>query len=163
MSLHQCPHSFIELASEVFPGMMAELESAMKTADPFANVLTNARNISDKPGCYVVIQDTKVIYVGIAKNIRRRLRQHLTADSSGANLAVRMAAKKLGEKLGHVKKHALFLVEFEQAKKELAGCHVAYIEIENPLEMYIFEPYCAMRFNTEEFNFFDTLQILSPK
>lgn len=163
MSLHQCPHSFAELASEVFPGIMKELKAAIEAADLFGNVLTKARKVSDKPGCYVVIQDTKVIYVGIAKNIRRRLRQHLTADPSGANLAVRMAAKKLGERLAHVKKHTHFMVEFEQAKRELAGCYVAYIEIENPLEMYIFEPYCAMAFNTEEFNFFNTLQILSPR
>jgi len=40
---------------------------------------------------------------------------------------------------------------------------VGWVGIANPLEMYIFEPYCAMKLNTSEYNFFDTLQILAPK
>lgn len=51
---------------------------------------------------------------------------------------------------------------FESAHARLLNCGVGWVEIANPLEMYIFEPYCAMRLDTHEFNFFDTLQILAP-
>lgn len=40
---------------------------------------------------------------------------------------------------------------------------IAYLEIENSMVLYLFEPYCAMELDTAEFNRFDTLQILSPR
>jgi len=163
MSLHNCKHSFEQLALIVFPRMLTELRHVMELPVHFSDVLSIPKRIPESSGCYVVMTEGSVFYVGIAKNLRRRLRQHLLADPSGANLAVRMAAKALSEKVSRVKKHADFEAAFSRAKEKLMQSTVAFIEIENPLEMYIFEPYCAMAFNTGEFNYFDTLQILNPK
>lgn len=163
MSLHNCEHSFEQLALTVFPRMLEELKRAMEMPIQFVDVLDRPEKVPEDSGCYVVMKNGTVFYVGIAKNLKRRLKQHLLADPSGANLAVRMAAKILDEKISKVKKNSCFDAAFSQAKENLRTSTVAWIRIKNPLEMYIFEPYCAMAFNTEEFNYFDTLQILNPK
>lgn len=119
--------------------------------------------IPAKPGCYVFIQDGLPTYVGIAKNMRRRVLDHLSGNPAKANLAVRMAAKALGVGLRMIKSQESFGIALEVATARLHEAEVAWIEIQNPLEMYLFEPYCAMKLDTVEFNFFDTLQILSPR
>ena len=76
----------------------------------------------------------------------------------------RITAKRLNLTLKHIKKYESFLKEFNLTCDDLVENYsIAWVTIENPLEMYIFEPYCAMKLNTIEYNFFDTLQILSPK
>ena len=45
----------------------------------------------------------------------------------------------------------------------LAQARIAFVEVPNPLVLYLFEPFCAMALDTSEFNRFDTLQILSPR
>jgi hypothetical protein len=48
-----------------------------------------------------------------------------------------------------------FLTAFDQAKA-LRDCSVAFIDIDNTLELYLFEAYCAMEFDTRELNTFRT-------
>jgi len=74
-----------------------------------------------------------------------------------------MTAKEVGVKLSAIKRHPQFVQLFEAAQNSLLHCGVSWVEIPNPLEMYIFEPYCAMKLNTSDYNFFDTLQILAPR
>lgn len=45
---------------------------------------------------------------------------------------------------------------FDEAQTLLRGCTVAFIEIENPLELYLFEAYCAMELNTCQWHTFRT-------
>lgn len=49
-----------------------------------------------------------------------------------------------------------FLRAFAEAQALLLDCHVAFVEIENPLELYLFEAYCAMELDTCEWNTFRT-------
>ncbi len=49
-----------------------------------------------------------------------------------------------------------FRAAFEEAQTLLRGCTVAFIEIPNPLELYLFEAYCAMELDTCEWNTFRT-------
>ena len=49
-----------------------------------------------------------------------------------------------------------FKKEFEAAKNYLKSLKVAFIEIRNDLEIYLFEAYCAMRLDTSEWNTFKT-------
>lgn len=147
---------------EVFPKLFAALIDEIKHPLLLGKALEDGVLVSDCAGCYVVLQGDKPIYVGIAKNIRRRLRDHLSGDPSRANLAVRITAKRLGVGLSRIRKHTHFNEEFQKTCDLLKGFYVGWINIENPLEMYIFEPYCAMKLDTNEFNYFDTLQILAP-
>jgi predicted GIY-YIG superfamily endonuclease len=163
MALHNCDHTFEQLALDVLPAFFSVLCQSLQ--QPLA-----LRVFDDTPGlipahsgCYVIAQQGTPLYVGIAKNMRRRIQDHLSGDPSRANLAVRMAAKHLAVGLSAIKKHAQFDPAFASAKQRLLDCEVAWVSISNPLEMYIFEPYCAMQLDTYDYNFFDTLQILAPK
>ena len=49
-----------------------------------------------------------------------------------------------------------FRRQFEQAKLYIAGLNVAFTPIANPLELYLFEAYCAMELDTNELNTFET-------
>jgi hypothetical protein len=45
-------------------------------------------------------------------------------------------------------KNPEFRAAFEAAKKRLKSFSVAFVEIDNPLELYVFEAYCAMELDT---------------
>ena len=49
-----------------------------------------------------------------------------------------------------------FRAAFNEAQALLRTCTVAFIEIPNPLEQYLFEAYCAMELDTAEWNTFRT-------
>jgi len=41
-------------------------------------------------------------------------------------------------------------------KAYLRRLHVGWVKIENPLLLYILDPYCVMRFDTSNWNTFET-------
>jgi hypothetical protein len=49
-----------------------------------------------------------------------------------------------------------FQAEFVKAQQYLRGLSVAFIEIDNPLELYVFEAYASMALETSEWNSFRT-------
>ena len=114
---------------------------------------------SDFAGCYVLVDESSAIYVGISKNALRRLRQHVREQTRfDASLAYRIAAGRYPHKL--TKSGAMtievFRAAFDKAKDYLRSLSVAFIEIPNPLALYLFEPYCAMKFDTNVWNTFET-------
>lgn len=139
------------------------LRERMQSPVAASNILERTEIIPPVRGAYVWMLDRSPIYVGIANNLRKRIAQHMLADPSGANLAVRVAARALGCSLRVVKRQASFGSAFLDARSRLRAGDIAYLEIENSLELYLFEPYCAMELDTITYNFFDTLQIVSPK
>jgi hypothetical protein len=51
---------------------------------------------------------------------------------------------------------AVFQDEFMKAQQYLRELSVAFIEIDNPLELYVFEAYASMALETSEWNTFRT-------
>jgi hypothetical protein len=49
-----------------------------------------------------------------------------------------------------------FRKAFQEAQQLLRDSSVAFVEITNPLELYLFEVYCAMELDTGEWNSFRT-------
>ena len=49
-----------------------------------------------------------------------------------------------------------FLKHFNAAKRYIRGLGAAFIEIDNPLELYLFEACCAMELDTSKHNTFET-------
>lgn len=142
---------------------MSQLRQRME-APLAASVLVDRPDlVPDARGAYVWMLDGSAIYVGIANKLQRRVQDHLNGDPSRANLAVRIAAQSLECSLNRVKRHSNFDRAFADAKLRLRSGSVAHLEIENPMTLYLFEPFCAMELDTCIYNFFDTLQILSPK
>jgi hypothetical protein len=69
-----------------------------------------------------------------------------------------MACEKVDHDMtrGEAMKDAAVREAFNDAQQLLRGSCVAFIEITNPLELYLFEAYCAMELDTAEWNTFRT-------
>jgi hypothetical protein len=107
----------------------------------------------------VLVREGKAFYVGISRTVVQRLRQHVRGKThNDASLAYQMATEKTGHKMkrADAMQDAAFRAAFDEAKALLRGCSVAFVEIDNPLELYLFEAYCAMKLDTCEWNTFRT-------
>ena len=169
MPIDEYEHSFDHLTESELPSLLANLKEDMGNERAMADfaidgvgVATLCRNLelpSDFSGCYVLVENGKPIYVGISRSVLQRLRQHVRGSTHfDASLAYRIAAKRTPHK--HTRSVAMekedFKMEFDWAKDYLRSLNVAYVRIPNPLVLYVFEPYCAMHFDTSEWNTFET-------
>ena len=156
------------MAATILPGDMARLRAALAAPVPMSSfckqglgvksILSGLRRSSDFSGCYV-LREEKPFYVGISRTVVQRLRQHVTGSTHfDASLAYRMATDKTGHEMkrSDAMQDPAFRTAFDQARGLLRDCCVAFIEIDNPLELYLFEVYCAMELDTCEWNTFRT-------
>jgi hypothetical protein len=169
MYIDQCPHSFVQLAATVLPGYMKQLRLAFVKPFP-ASLFTApgrgpaaiAQSIGRKgnfSGCYVLIENNKPIYVGISRGVLGRLRQHFTGKTHfDASLVYAIAQRRLPTKgkRSDVMKNLLFQKAFASAQTYLRSVHVSFVEIANPLELYVFEAFAAIELGTHEWNTFRT-------
>jgi hypothetical protein len=148
---------------------MTAMRAAMARAHPLSgfctpgigvkSILATLGRSRDFSGCYVLLRDGKPFYVGISRGVIGRLRQHSTGSTEfNATLAYRMANEKSPHEMtrSDAMKDPTFRAAFDEAQTLLRGCTVAFIEIPNPLELYLFEAYCAMALDTSEWNTFRT-------
>jgi hypothetical protein len=167
--IDDCRHTFEELTQTVLPGHMKRLEAALKErkpmsmfAEPKIGPLALAKQCeveSDFCGCYVLLEGDRAIYVGISRKVLTRLRQHVRGRTHfDASLAYRIAQHRLptSGRRADVMNDPGFRQAFEDAKRYLAGLQVAFIDIKNPLELYVFEAYAAMSLRTHQWNTFRT-------
>ncbi len=169
MPVDDCLHSFEALASTVLPGYLERLRTAIESphrASEFARagigpiaIANELGRTSDFSGCYVLLEDAKPIYVGISRSVLLRIRQHVTGKSHfDASLVYAIAQRRLptvGQR-SSVMENVQFREEFERTQQYLRRLKVAFIEIVNPLELYVFEAYAAMKLETSEWNTFRT-------
>ena len=157
------------MAGSVLPRYMATLRRALvfphlmslfcKPGFGVKSILSQLRRGEDFSGCYVLLHESKPFYVGISRSVIQRLRQHVTGTTHfDASLAYLMASSKTGHKMKRedAMKDAIFRTAFDEARSLLKDCTVAFIEIANPLELYLFEAYCAMELDTCAWNTFRT-------
>lgn len=162
-----CLYTFQQLAGEVLPTRIDQLKRA--TCYPMNSFATPGRGPAallqqvgksrDFPGCYVLWEGKEPFYTGISRKVLCRLMQHVRGRTHfDASLAYRMACngKKHGLRRGEAMAAPAFNAQFEAAKKRITGMSVQFIEIDNPLERYLFEVYAAMELRTHQFNTFET-------
>jgi len=173
MPLHDCVHTFKELSATVLPAYMERMKAAL--ADPlnmqaFARPGMGSRALlkefelaQDFSGCYVMQDQGTPVYVGISRCVIARLRQHVFGKTHyDASLAFRVATTRHPNQTIAMRTRSkamsdpLFAVSFNEAQQYLRSLQVAYIAIENPLEQYVFEPYCALELDTHQWNSFRT-------
>lgn len=169
MLIDGCPHSFADLTTTVLPKHLITLRTALAkphAASRFSKAgegpvsIARALGIdSDFSGCYVLMDNGTLIYVGISRQVLARLRQHLTGKTHfDASLAYAMAQRKCPTpgKRGDAMTQTSFQQAFADVKTHLSSLHVAFVQIESPLELYVFEAYAAMELATHEWNTFRT-------
>lgn len=161
MAVDGCPHTFHELANTVLPVYMERLRSRIAASIPMSEfavpgdgpkTLASRHGFpGDVSGCYVLLDQGKPVYAGISRKVFTRVRQHVgKGDHLTATLAYRMA--------NHDSPHGTFAAKamadpdfrtlFERKKAYLLSFGVAIVEIDNPVELYVFEAYCALELNT---------------
>lgn len=164
-----CTSTFTELAEVALPRYMARLREAMAKPRSLAEFCSAGVGIKtmlkrlerghDFSGCYVLLRDRKPFYVGISRGVVGRLQQHGKGSTHfDASLAYRMACEKVPHELtrDEAMEKPDFHQAFDEAQALLRNSSVAFVEIDNPLELYLFEAYCAMELDTCEWNTFRT-------
>jgi GIY-YIG catalytic domain len=169
MSIDNCPYDFDQLVNKRMALRFSELATAMrsplsasglvgpKSATKAALQFLNRQ--SDFPGCYVFLNADTPVYVGISRTVARRLTQHLNHVSHySASLVYRMASRVYDHELKRDQAMAddKFRETFLSAQLQLQKMRVAFIEIPDDVELYMFELYAAMKLNTWEWNTFRT-------
>ncbi len=91
MPIDHCSHTFDHLAKVVLPRHFRRLRAAMKApiaAEALVGVRSATRQVlsrlhlaADFPGCYVLLDNKKPLYVGISWRVISRLVQHLNYRS----------------------------------------------------------------------------------
>ena len=169
MAIDNCDYSFGELASTRLPMWLDRLKhqvenpiSAQSLAG-FKSATKSALKVfertKDFPGCYVFLHDSKPVYVGISRTVVKRLTQHLNHVSHySASLVYRTASKEYPHELkrDQAMKDGKFYAAFLTAQLKLNTMSFAFVEITNDLELYLFEAYAAMEFDTSTWNTFRT-------
>jgi hypothetical protein len=169
MPIDDCNHNFLELAQRVLPEHMSEMRRSLASPTPMAEFLVPRQGVktllrahnrtTDFSGCYVLLEQGKPIYVGISRQVFRRLWYHGRGTKHfTATLAYSIAAHQFVSELPRSARmaDADFLVRFNLAKLRLQKCDFAFVEITNDLVLYLFEAYCAMELDTSEWNTFRT-------
>jgi hypothetical protein len=169
MPIDNCVHDFDELTKTVLPKHFARLKVALRR--PLAakrlvgfksatrEALTRVGRTVDFPGCYVFLDSAKPVYVGISRSVIKRLTQHLNYDSHySASLVYRMASEEYSHEMkrDQAMKDDQFRRVFFAVQSRLREMTIAFIEIENDLELYVFEVYAAMKLDTDTWNTFRT-------
>jgi hypothetical protein len=166
--MHNCQYTFAELSREVMPRLMVTLRKKLKHPLPLVRFCTTGKGLKtllrefsngeDFSGCYIFVERGRPFYVGISKAIIRRIRSHVTArNHNGSSLVYAMANRS--SKIAHYRKTTgakRYQKPFFAALKKLRTCNVAFIRVDNPLVLYIFEAYAALHFDTQEWNSFVT-------
>lgn len=166
--IDKCSYSFKKLADEVPPNKMKRLREDMKKPRPLARfaehgvgpktILKELGKAKDFSACYVIFNEDP-LYVGISRKLVQRLRNQVHGKNHlAASLAHMMAVKNSG--YNGSRKEAMddpdYKRAFEQAKSVLTRSSFAFVEIENPVELYLFEVYAAMELKTCVWNTFVT-------
>lgn len=153
----------------VLPDLMADLREQMRSPLPLGAFAAKGHGVKsllreyalseDFPGCYVLIERDRPVYVGISRKVFTRLRQHVLADThNSATLAYRIAATRTrhGMRRGDAMRDPAFRSAFSDAQEYLRGLQAAYVRIDNPLVLHVFEAYAALELGTAEWNTFET-------
>jgi hypothetical protein len=172
MPIDECKHTFLDLTTTVLPAHMRRLREAMERpvhASVFAQAKQGPSAIAkqlhlsgDFAGCYIFMEHARPIYAGISRKVLARVRQHLCGKTHfDASLAYRMAKRKMRKMPTRLKRNEAmrdpaFRKVFDERQAHLRKLCLAFIAIENDLEIYLFEAFCAMALDTWEWNTFRT-------
>ena len=169
MPIDNCEFSFKELADNLLPDDMEKVRAAMSAPHSMSlfaqrgvgkNLVLKQLSLShDFQGCYVLMDESGPVYVGISRSVIQRLIQHVKGKTHfDASLAYRMAAFNYSHDMsrGEAMKNPDFLQSFTEAGQRLVAMNVAFVEIKNDVELYVFEVYCSMALDTAQWNSFKT-------
>lgn len=108
---------------------------------------------TDFSGLYVFINDKTPFYVGISKGVIGRIFQHVKGHSHNTstlayNIGLIRHELLIGEKYLGERKEFDFKTKVEPVKLFLLKQKIAFLHIDNPEELALFEIFCSMKLKT---------------
>lgn len=115
----------------------------------------------DFKGIYIFIKNKTPIYTGISKGVIKRIIQHTKGHSHHTSsfafsLARASYQKETGDYNRIPRKDFNYKEHVAPAKHYLLQQKIAFMKIEDDIELYLFEIYCAMELQTLMYNSFST-------
>lgn len=118
--------------------------------------LISSTEFPGKPAIYTFYMEAEPVHVGRTRNLRQRLRGHVTSSHYSASFAFkrargatgRKATYKKGEGRGDLLKEEVFAAAFDRALSEVRGMSVRYLVVENAIDQYLLELYAALELGT---------------
>jgi len=169
VAIDDCQHIFKELSKDRLPKLMDEMKRMLESPHSMsefnavgvgkAKALKKLKLNSDFQGCYVLSDDSGPLYVGISRGVIQRLIQHVKGKTHfDASFAYKIASEEAnhGVSRGDAMLQEDFKKLFNEAKEYIASMKVAFIDVSNDLELYLFEVYCSMELDTSRWNTFRT-------
>jgi hypothetical protein len=109
-----------------------------------------------KEAIYVFYLEGQAVHVGRTRNLKNRLRGHVSNSHYSASFAFKrargstgkMPTYKKGEGRGDLLKDPVFAEAFEKALAQVKGMQVRHLSVEDPIDQYLLELYAAMRLET---------------
>jgi hypothetical protein len=176
MSINNTSYTFNQIVDEVAPKKLEELQKCMAYSTcHFGVKKQGVKAIIEKlelpykddfKGLYVFYEDDKPIYVGISKNVLKRIRQHVKCEkqneSSFAYLLTIEHTKQnsitipVGTREERMVSEEFFGLFNLTVRTRILKMKVKFIEIKCDVSFYLSEVYFAMQLNTDMFNSFET-------
>jgi hypothetical protein len=108
----------------------------------------------DFRGVYIFLHERKPFYVGISRSVINRILQHVKAGKShhSASLAYKIACLKLeleGKEIDFNRNELDYGTYIKPIQEKLMNKNIAFMPIRSDDEMYLFEVYCSLHFNTK--------------
>ncbi|MEI9891180.1 MAG: hypothetical protein WDN45_11990 [Caulobacteraceae bacterium] len=131
------------------PGLFSELMSS-----PAVSLEGNAFPAS--PAIYVFLFNGEPVHVGRTRNLRQRLKGHVTNSHYSASFAFKRARSdtgmkasyKKGEGRGALLENPIFAAAFAKALAEVRGMTVRHLVVNDPIDQYLLELYAALELDT---------------
>ena len=137
--------------------LLAELEAATEIR------VSENRLFPEAGGCYARMEHDKYQYVGIAKNIRQRMRNHTSGRAEQSAFAFKLAREATGRSRTYTRagskkelmKDAVFISAMKFATERAKNMTSRFVLIEDPSQRYLFEFFAAVSLDAP-YNDFNT-------
>ncbi|MBG1231250.1 GIY-YIG nuclease family protein [Aestuariivirga litoralis] len=153
----------VELGTK-FSGILKDARQHLAALKKGAAVsFERARNeLPNSPGVYVFFQGDRPIYVGRARDLRKRIRQHVNGTASGSTFAFLLARNTTGRKVTYttvgsrtdlLRNDLEFKKAFDESIQKILQMTIKFHVIEDDNLQYFFEFLCSLELETEHNKF----------
>ncbi|MBY0533101.1 MAG: GIY-YIG nuclease family protein [Xanthobacteraceae bacterium] len=136
-----------------FDAYVEQLKSLLDQlkAAPFMN-LRELKQFPEASGCYALTEDSKYLYVGIARNFRQRMRNHTSGRAEQSAFAFKLARELTGRKTEYTKagsrkalmQDPIFVEAMKSTTSRVRSMRAQIVQIEDPSQRYLFEFFAAL-------------------
>jgi hypothetical protein len=136
--------------------------------DLFAQLMSSAKlplseglGFPTTPGCYAILETDTYLYVGIGKNLRRRIKNHIAGRASQSAFAFRLARIEINAPVTYRREGGRldlmtrpnFIEAMRQTTERVRRMSAQLVTIKDPSLLYLFEFYAAKRLDTPHNDF----------